>query len=77
MFTGSGKGMGTCGMGIVLIWVLISVTSKKSPNVYKSCRKMISPEKLKIFTPLHKLPKNVVDLCKLIVATGFENLPKV
>ena len=29
-----------------------SVTRKKSPNVYKSCPKMISLEKLKILTPL-------------------------
>ena len=28
------------------------VTSKKLPNVYKSCPKMISLEKLKILTPL-------------------------
>ena len=38
---------------------------------------MISLEKLKFLTPLQKLPKNVVDLGKLIVATGFEKLPKV
>ena len=38
-----------------------SVTSKKSPNVYKSCPKMISLEKLKILTPFQKLPKNVGD----------------
>ena len=38
---------------------------------------MISLEKLKIFTPLQKLPKNVGDLGKLIVAKGFEKLPKV
>ena len=38
---------------------------------------MISLEKLKILTPLQKLPKNVVDLGKLIVAAGFEKLPKV
>ena len=38
---------------------------------------MISLEKLKILTPLQKLPKNVTDLGKLIVATGFEMLPKV
>ena len=50
---------------------LNSVTSKKSPNVYKSCPKMISLEKLKILTPLQKLPKNVRDLGKLIVAKGF------
>ena len=40
------------------------VTSKKSPNVYKSCPKMISLEKLKILTPLQKLPKNEEDLGK-------------
>ena len=38
-----------------------SVTSKKSPNVYKSCPKIISLEKWKILTPLQKLPKNVGD----------------
>ena len=38
---------------------------------------MISREKLKIMTPLQKLHKNVGDLGKLIVATGFEKLPKV
>ena len=30
-----------------------------------------------ISTPLQKLPKNVGDLGKLIVAKGFEWLPKV
>ena len=49
---------------------------KKSPKVYKSCPKMISPEKWMFLTPLQKLPKNVGDLVKLIVATGFEQLPK-
>ena len=49
-----------------------SVTSIMSPNVYKRCTKMISPEKLKILTPIQKLPKNVGDLGKLIVANGFE-----
>ena len=34
-------------------------------------------EKLKILTPLQKLPKNVGDLGKLIVTTGFEKLSKV
>ena len=47
------------------------------PNVYKSCPKMTSLEKLKILTPLQKLPKNVGDLGKLIAAKGFEKLPKV
>ena len=30
-----------------------------------------------ILTPLQKLPKNVSNLGKIIIATGFENLPKV
>ena len=38
---------------------------------------MISHKKLKILTPLQKLSKNVGGLGKLIVANGFEKLPKV
>ena len=38
---------------------------------------MISLEKWIILTPLQKLPNNVGDLAKIIVATGFEWLPKV
>ena len=38
---------------------------------------MISLEKLQILTPLQKLPKNVGNLGKLIVAKGFEWLSKV
>ena len=53
------------------------MTSKKSPNLYKSCPKLISLEKLKILTTFQKLPKTVGDLGKIIVATGFEKLPKV
>ena len=44
---------------------------KKSPNVYKSCLKMISLEIWYILTPLQKFPKNVGDLSKLIIAEGF------
>ena len=33
---------------------------------------MISQEKRKILTPLQKLPNNVGDLGKIIVATSFE-----
>ena len=51
---------------------LSSVTRKKSPTVYKSCRKMFSLENLKILTPLQKLPKNVGDLGKSIVANCFK-----
>ena len=60
-----------------MLTVVVSVTSKKLPNVYKSCPKLFSLEKLKILTPLQKLLKNVRDLDKLIVALGFEKLPKV
>ena len=38
---------------------------------------MISLEKWKILTPLQKLPKNVGNLGKIIVATGFEKLSKM
>ena len=34
-------------------------------------------KKVKILTPLQKLPKNVGDLGKLIVAKCFKKLPKV
>ena len=56
---------------------LSSVTSYKSPNVLKSCPKMIPLEKLKILTPFQKLPKNVGNLGKITAATGFEKLPKM
>ena len=59
------------------MFIAFSVTRKKSPNVYKCCPKMISLEKGKILTTLQKLPKNVEDLGKLIVAKGFEMWPKV
>ena len=38
---------------------------------------MIKLEKLKIVTPLQKMPKTVGDLGKLIMTKGFEKLPKV
>ena len=38
---------------------------------------MILLEKLYILTPLQKMPKNEGDLGKLIVAKGFQKLPKV
>ena len=38
---------------------------------------MISLEKLKILTHLQKLPNNVEDLSKIIVAKCFEWFPKV
>ena len=38
---------------------------------------MISLEKWMILAPLLKLPKNVVNLGKFIVAKAFKKLPKV
>ena len=38
---------------------------------------MILLQKINIFEPLQNLPQNVGDLSKLIVAKGFEKLPKV
>ena len=37
------------------ICLMISVTSKKSPNLYKSCPKMISLEKMKDFNTFTKI----------------------
>ena len=54
-----------------------SVTRKNRQMSIKSCTKMTALEKWKILTPLQKLPKNVGDLGKLIVAKCFEKLPKV
>ena len=51
-----------------------SVTSKKSPNVFKSCPKMISLAKWKISTTLQILLNNVGEI---ILATDFEKLPKM
>ena len=47
-----------------IIWtsVVVSVTREKSPNVRKSCPKIISLEKLKILAPTQKNPKTVGDL---------------
>ena len=45
---------------------MISVTRKKSPNVCKSCPKIILLEKSKILTPLQKFPKKWGDLGKLV-----------
>ena len=38
---------------------------------------MITLEKWKILTPLQNFPKYVGNLGKIIVANGFEKLPKV
>ena len=54
----------------------ISVTSKKSPKVDKICPNMNS-EKLKILTPIQKLPKNVGDLGKLIVLKSCQKSNKL
>ena len=59
---GSGGGI------LMLKWR--SVTSKKLPNVHKSCPK-------RFWHFYKKMPKNVGNLGKLIVVTGFEKLPKV
>ena len=59
------------GCGAVAVW------PKKSPNVCKSCPKMISLEKWMILTALQKLPMNAEDLGKLMFAKGFKKWSKV
>ena len=48
----------------------------KIANVYKSRPKMISLEKRIILTSLQKLPNNVCNLGKIIVATALNGCPK-
>ena len=43
----------------------------------KVAQKIVALEKLKILTLLQKLPENVGDLGKLIVAKGFKKLQKI
>ena len=51
-----------------------SVIRKKSQNVYISCPKLISLQKLKLLTPLRNLPKNEEDIGKIVVAEGLKKL---
>ena len=37
---------------------------------------MISPQKLKLLSPLQILPTNEGDFGKIVVAKGFEKMPK-
>ena len=63
---GIGVGVGCC----------LSVWPEKIANSIKKVPKNYIIEKWYILTPLQKLPKNVGDLRKLIVAKGFKHLPK-
>ena len=49
---------------------------KKLPNVYKSCPKMISLEKLKILRPLIFFSKNVGYLSKKLLPKALKSCPK-
>ena len=61
---------------LITLYNMTSATSKKLQNVYKRCPKLISREKSKILLTLQKLPKNVGDLGKLIVAKAMKRCPK-
>ena len=50
---------------------------KKITKCLEKLPKSDFTRKMKDLTPSQKLPKNVGDLGKLIVAKGFEKLPKV
>ena len=41
----------------------------------KAAQKWFHQKNDRFLTPLQKMPKNVGDLCKLIVAKGFKKLP--
>ena len=50
--------------------------TKKMPNVFKSCPKMILLENWKFLLTYQKLPRNMSNLGKLIVATALKTCPK-
>ena len=56
---------------------MLSSVQVKSCQMSIKVAKMISLQKLQILTTLQKLPMNVGDLGKLIVATRSEKMPKV
>ena len=56
---------------------LLQCGRKKIAKYLSKLPKMISLQKWLILTHLQKLPKNVGDLGKLIVAKGFKKLSKV
>ena len=56
--------------------LLISVTNKKSPNVYKNCPKMISLEKWNILTRLRELPKMWAIWAKFMLPQASKSCPK-
>ena len=58
-----------------ILWLPISVTSKKSPNVYKSCPKMISLEKWKISKPLQKLSTMWAIWAKSLLPQALKSWP--
>ena len=64
-------------MSPMLLYSTYSVTRKKSPNVYISCTKLVSLQKLNLLTPLQKLPKNEDHFGKIVVAKGLKQLLKV
>ena len=59
------------------MWEVGSVTSKKSPNVYKKWPKTDFTRKMKDFDTLNILLKNVTIWPKKKFATGIKKLPKV
>ena len=54
--------------------MMVNITSKKSLKV---AQKWFRKKNERFFTLLQKLPKNVGDLGKIIVATSYEKLPTV
>ena len=54
-----------------------AVWPEKVAKCLQKLPKKISLEKWKILTPLQKLSKNMGNLGKIILATGFEKLPEV
>ena len=56
--------------------VMPSVTSKKSPNAYKNCPKMIPLETGNILTSLQRLPKMLAIWAKKLLPQALKSCPK-
>ena len=55
----------------------VNSATRKNPQMSIKVAQNRLTKKFNVLTPLQKLPKNVGDLGKLIIAKGFEKLTKL
>ena len=77
IFTGLGPGVSLMKMAVGWPLDWSAEWPERSRQMFiESCPKMILLEKWKILTPLQKIAVNVNNWGNIIVAKGFEKLPK-